>query len=858
MRSQRCARLVARLAAGGLTGVLLGAAPSFALEALSIYPAWVPKNTAPAQAVATIRGIGFTPATTVVFDAAPASVTLVDSRTISVQVPTSAVGKIARVVVSEPGGGSDDLFPFIYTDKNIYVAPTGNDASAGTSPAAPKRTVRSAIDEATAVTNLIHTTAGRFGDNQLGLPNGTVLAGGWDPTFTTRAPDLHVSEIDSALFGFGLRSFGFDAKVVVDGLTFMDGFRDGASGGSLEFVGDQVVVSNNVIVGNVTSAMGGGVYVGFTTSYGGRAAINGNVIIGNRSHAGAGGGIVVYPLYTSGNSIKVAISDNYIVGNRSMLSRGGGVALQTNSFYGYNRVELQMAGNVIMGNLAKAGAGVHLNLATHTDEVDLMADNEVIGLNKTAGDGGGLTVGGVGRLSGSVTGTTLGLNTAGAGAGAGITVGPGVVQDPDFGTKDLIVWGNQLDDSAGPVPATYSDVGSGGLPGVGNISSDPRFMTGLRGRFYLAQNDPNIPVSPAVDAGSDTAAAAGRDGLTTAPDGALESGTVDMGAHFEPAPPNSPDPIDLVRLDPPTGDTMGNDWVLLRGTGFDPGAHVHFGSAETLDTVYISSTRILARPVVHAPGFVTVTVTNPDATTDGLPSGYRFIDNTPPVWDVTVGALSGESPGDCVRSAILDWQSASDLLTPPVKYEIYRSTCTPQAGSIPCQEWFDFIPATGNRVAVTPELSYLDTAFAAGGADPSVMYIVRAIDAATPLNRELNLAKRVVTATRNVSDTTPPEAVGDSVDLPGGNLIDWAFSRGASGYRLYRQTNASAYTNPPGISPLITLTAANNDLNADGFVDTQFTDAGIPLPDQSFFYKVSAIDPCNVETKDELLPSASP
>src|SRR5688572_8026874 len=144
MNSLNPSRPSARLLMAALL-LLATATPALAMEALSIYPAWVPKNTPPASAVATIRGIGFTPATTVSFDATAGTVTFIDTRTLSVQVPTSAVGKISRVVLTNPGGVTDDLFPFIYTDKNIYVSSSGNDSNSGTTPAAPKRTIVSAL-----------------------------------------------------------------------------------------------------------------------------------------------------------------------------------------------------------------------------------------------------------------------------------------------------------------------------------------------------------------------------------------------------------------------------------------------------------------------------------------------------------------------------------------------------------------------------------------------------------------------------------------------------------------------------------------------------------------------------------------
>ncbi len=514
-----------------LTASVLLAAPASAMEALSIYPAWVPKSTAPASAVSTIRGIGFDPAVTVTFDGVSAAVTWVNSRTLTVQAPTSAAGKIARVVVTNPGGASDDLYPFIYTDTKIYVSSMGSDSNNGSSPANAKRTIRAGIDQASgSLTNLILVTSGRFGDNMLPVPNGTVLAGGYDLTFTTRNPDVNVSEVDSGQFGFNLRSFGLDAKVVVDGLTFINGLRDGSSGGSIEFVGDQTVLSNSVIVGNVTSSMAGAVYIGFTPAYGGRVAINNNVIIGNRAFGGPGGGITIYPLYTSGQSIDVAISDNYIVGNRTFRSRGGGVAFQTNSFYGYNNMSLRMAGNTVAGNRAMAGAGIDLNLSTQTDRVDLRADNNLVFGNIATGNGGGFSVVGLGRLDGTLSGSTIASNSAFQ--NAGLAFDPGVLTEPTFSATDLIVWDNMSGDRFGPIPLSFTDTGGGVPSGTGNISEDPLFRKGLRGPYYLAQNDPNVPVSGAVDAGSDQVAAAGNEGLTTSADGMADTGLVDMGMHY--------------------------------------------------------------------------------------------------------------------------------------------------------------------------------------------------------------------------------------------------------------------------------------------------------------------------------------
>jgi len=431
-----------------------------------------------------------------------------------------------------------------------------------------------------------------------------------------------------------------------------------------------------------------------------------------------------------------------------------------------------------------------------------------------------------------------------------VTFSPAVALDPAFILKDLIVWDNHADESEGPVFPTYSDVGGGGVPGVGNISADPSFAIGLRGRFYLTQNDPNQPSSPALDAGSASAAATGNSMLTTSVDGAPDAGTVDMGAHFAPAPADSPDPVEVLRLDPSSGDFEGHDWVLVRGTGFDPGARVNFGTPEATNTIYINSQRLLVQPPPRGLITVGITVTNPDDTSFTLPNAYHYIDNMPPDWLTTTGAQAAASPLDCVRSVIVDWNAATDVVSPPVRYEVHRFLCDPApiGASPPCLNYLDFIPTAATRVANTAEMTYIDTNFSASGADPKYLYIVRALDSADTPNKELNLSKRLGTASRNISDTTPPAPVGNTLEVSGSILLDWASARGAVKYRVHRQTNPAAYATPASLVPLITLDNVNNDQDADGFVDTRYTDGTVPAVGQIFFYKISALDPCNVET----------
>ncbi|MHC4499756.1 MAG: right-handed parallel beta-helix repeat-containing protein, partial [Planctomycetota bacterium] len=74
---------------------------------------------------------------------------------------------------------------------------------------------------------------------------------------------------------------------------------------------------------------------------------------------------------------------------------------------------------------------------------------------------------------------------------------------------------------------------SGGLGGTGNIDSDPCFVSGPLGDYYLSQiGAGQAAESPCVDAGSDLAENFGMDNCTTRTDGVGDTGLVDMGFHY--------------------------------------------------------------------------------------------------------------------------------------------------------------------------------------------------------------------------------------------------------------------------------------------------------------------------------------
>jgi len=834
--------------------VLLAGSPAAeaAVEALSIDPAWVPINTPPASAVHTLRGLGFTNATSVTVDGVAANVTFVDSRTLQVEIPTSAVDKAAVIEVTE-AGDTDEFFPFLYTANTFYVSKAGSDGNNGTSPATPELTIAAGLADvlASGLNGVVKVAGGTYDEAGLAVFTGTVISGGWSADFTQHDPDEFVTVIDGQKAGFVIRSGGLDSAQVIDGVTVTNGERDGLGGGGIVISGDSTVVSNSVFVGNTTSSIGGGIYTVFTTSYGGRPSVSNSVVIGNRSFSNTGGGIGIYPFYTLGNLVDVAISDNYILGNRSFNNRGGGVGLVTQPNYSYNILRAQMVGNVLAHNSALSGGGASFIAAGGGDNFTLVLDNNLFHGNVAAGEGGGLLLTGVGHINGRISGSTFSGNSAGPGGGGGLRLSPSLFYEPTFEAENLIAWSNtNLSFSGAPV-ITYSNI-EGGATGTGNINQDPEFRSGPMGSFYLAQ-DPNV-LSPSVDAGSDLASALSMEARTTSVDQLPDSGLVDMGFHYTDGVGPSALPLQFGRIDPPRGDVSGTDWVLLRGKGFDPGVSVTFDGLPATDQIYVSEKRILALAPPHAMGAVDVEISNPDMETVLQPSAYTYADTLPPAWPTTVGLQAITASQDCVRSAVLTWNPAVEAVTPPVTYTIYREECIPSIGNfrLPCDN-YGYFPNGTNLLATTTETFYTDVDF--GNQDKKWIYLVRAVDAATPQsNHEFNYSKRLALVADDPADITPPAEIGDTLDIATADFLDWAGAVGSVAYNLYRETDPSAYASPGSLTPFMLLDSTTNDVNGDGVADSSYIDSQIPAVDTAFFYRVTALDPCGLETVAELVP----
>ncbi len=847
-------RVVTKLAALAVLTALASvcAASAAEVEVFAVTPAFSPYGAS--GRTVTIKGIGFTGSTTVSLDGVAAPATLADGRTLIVTVPTVATPRVASVVVDDPANGSDEFHPFLYTGPVIYVAKTGSDGNPGTDPNAPKLTITDAFTELDGVTPTeVRIAGGRYPERELAIPVAAVVSCGWAPGFSLRDPDRNVTDIDGEGLSWIFRTFGWENVSVLDGCTIQNGFRDGFGGGALVISSDSPVVNNNVIAGSFSSAIGGGAYFIATTWVGGHPTFSNNVIVGNRASNKQGGGIVLYANYNSQTDVRVNISGNQIVGNRSVSSRGGGVALMTASYVANNVGQLKIAENLLGYNRAKMGGGLSVNLLGYGDLFDVTFDGNLVIGNSVPGSGGGVALDGIGTVEGKMVSSTLAQNSAAPTLGGGLLLGAALTYQPGFTASDLILWGNAGGDAAGLAHSllTYSDAGTL-YPGVGNISADPVFAGGAYGEFYLTQADPNLPQSPAVDAGSASAADLSVEGLTTRIDHVADAGTADIGFHYQTSVASPGAPIALSRVDPSTGDFNGNDWILVRGDGFDPDVAVAFDGVPATNVIYLSETRVLAQPAPHAEGLVDVRVTNPDMSFAELTNRYRYVDNEGPTWPLTVGVISAESAIDaCDRNVILDWNEAVDAASPPVVYEIHRVECI---GSIypttPCDN-LGYIPSATTLAGTTPHTTYVDEYPGTLNQNKKWIYNVRARDSASfRINQEYNFAKRVVLSIKSASPV-PPAAVGETLAWVPGTLdqLSWTVARGAVAYGVYRETDVSGYGDPGTLVKFATLNSTNNDGDGDGVTDTEFLDAETPSPGAVFFYKVSSLDSCGTESE---------
>lgn len=86
--------------------------------------------------------------------------------------------------------------------------------------------------------------------------------------------------------------------------------------------------------------------------------------------------------------------------------------------------------------------------------------------------------------------------------------------------------------------------------------------------------------------------------------------------------------LSITAIDPDQGQTGGNIYVEVQGTGFDEDVEILFDQIPPLETIWNSSTSVTVKIPPHAVGFVDVTATNPDdGEFDTAVGAFEYVDD---------------------------------------------------------------------------------------------------------------------------------------------------------------------------------------------------------------------------------------
>ena len=288
-------------------------------------------------------------------------------------------------------------------------------------------------------------------------------------------------------------------------------------------------------------------------------------------------------------------------------NNGGGL-------YNVSVTNLVVANCTFTANLAEYGAGMYNSESSPTITNCIFSNNSAyyrgggmydydsssaiincLFSGNSANDGGGIYNRG---SSAEITNCTFFGNSAGLyGGGMYNWYSSPTITNCVFGGDTAGVSGSEeiynYNASSDPF-VTYSNV-EGGYDGEGNIDTDPLFVTGSNGNYYLSHFDTHGESSPCIDAGSDTAANLGLDDRTTRTDGVTDTDKVDMGYHYNPL------------------DTMRPCEPLPPGGRYcSPGVSVTLNCDDTEATIYYTldgSEPTIESSIYTGPGYLTVDIT---------------------------------------------------------------------------------------------------------------------------------------------------------------------------------------------------------------------------------------------------------
>jgi len=340
-----------------------------------------------------------------------------------------------------------------------------------------------------------------------------------------------------------MNSGGLTRATVVTGFTFINGYHASGSAAGISCLGSASIIGNRV-----TRCRGAGIYVSSYSS-GFNPLVMGNEVDGcvkeiENWNYGAG-------LYISAEAGSYPeICYNYIHHDtlrNSARNYGGGVYCDANALIYQNRIEA----NVLCSDTGSAcrayGAGIFVDMR----QQPVIFSNLIIG-NRCATDAWKY---GAGIRSYLYARPVIISNTIADNVCEGPHMwsnGGGLYFDNSCTSyvKHNIVANNQATSGSGvynnnnaQMTSRYNDYYNNTLvgcsPGPGDISSDPLFVTGAHGNYYLSQTASGQPAtSPCVDAGEtlDMKTPLNLDSLlrvwTTRTDSVADAAMLDMGFHY--------------------------------------------------------------------------------------------------------------------------------------------------------------------------------------------------------------------------------------------------------------------------------------------------------------------------------------
>ncbi|MBN1552200.1 right-handed parallel beta-helix repeat-containing protein [bacterium] len=272
-----------------------------------------------------------------------------------------------------------------------------------------------------------------------------------------------------------------------------------------------------LITGNTCERKGGGV----TCSGESTAVLSECLVTGNTADEGSG--------IACSDESQLTIDHCQITDNEGsgILTRGGGVFFAGTS--------VMISNCVISNNESKLGGGIYISGASFSEIGNCLITGN------SAENGGGIALEGMNGAIAACHNCTIADNTALTGSAL---YGYSNI-DGSCLITDGILWNtgeSNIDVDAGCFLNINNSCIQNGYPGEGNLDQDPLFTSGINGNYYLSQiASGQTQNSPCLDSGSDLASAlcygpasnaSCMDQLTTAINGQLDSGQVDMGYHL--------------------------------------------------------------------------------------------------------------------------------------------------------------------------------------------------------------------------------------------------------------------------------------------------------------------------------------